>query len=128
MYYDHDGELRKKTITTCRGLNYTYYVRPPSSYEKLALLLQHGFPDDHSLWDVIPDLVDRYPIVVADLLEYGGTSKPSNAQVYISKDMFKDLIKILDMEATDMLSQWDTIGDYKLLEDCHFSTPTALWA
>jgi soluble epoxide hydrolase/lipid-phosphate phosphatase len=52
------------------------------------------------LWDnVIPYLVDLgYPIVVPDLLGYGGTSKPSDPQAYNSKDMAKDLIDILDNE------------------------------
>jgi pimeloyl-ACP methyl ester carboxylesterase len=89
----------KKTVTTSRGMTYTYYVQP-SVQQRPALLLQHGWPDDHELWNnTIPYLADLgYPIIAPDLLGYGGSSKPSDPRAYNSKDMSQDLIDILDNE------------------------------
>lgn len=43
-------QLEQKKFTTSRGLEYTYYHKPTtSSVSRPTLLLQHGFPDDHSV-------------------------------------------------------------------------------
>jgi pimeloyl-ACP methyl ester carboxylesterase len=93
-----DG-FTKKTITNSRGLGYTYWVRH-SSATKPALLLHHGFPDDHELWaNIIPYLRDLgHTIVIPDLLGYGETSKPSDPQLYNFKAMAQDMMEILDNE------------------------------
>ena len=92
-------EFQKKTFETSRGLIYTYWMKP-SNTRKPALLLQHGFPDDHDLWTpILPYIKDLgYPIIIPDLLGYGETSKPSDAKAYRLKDMAKDLMEILDKE------------------------------
>jgi pimeloyl-ACP methyl ester carboxylesterase len=91
--------FKKKTIKTSRRLEYTYWVRP-SLEKKPALLLQHGFPDDHELWAAImPYLIPLgFPIIVPDLLGYGESSKPKDYEHYKLKDMSDDLIDILDKE------------------------------
>jgi len=93
-----DG-FAKKTLRTSRGLDYTYWIRR-SADDKPALLLHHGFPDDHEVWiPVIPYLIDTgHTIIVPDLLGYGQTSKPSDAQLYNSGAMAKDMMEILDNE------------------------------
>lgn len=91
----------RKTFATFRGFTYAYYIRTsPPQPDKPALLLQHGFPDDHNLWAaVLPYLLELdFPIVVPDLLGYNGTSKPTDAQAYNSKGMADDLAEILDHE------------------------------
>jgi soluble epoxide hydrolase/lipid-phosphate phosphatase len=93
--------LTQKTYTTSRNLTYTYYNSAPSADKsRPTLLLQHGFPDDHNLWaKIIPSLLELpYAILTPDLLGYNGTSKPTEASLYNSKDMSQDLIEILDHE------------------------------
>ena len=89
----------KKTIKTSRGLTYTYWVRP-SNEKKPALLLQHGFPDDHELWtNIVPYLITLgFPIIVPDLLGYGETAKPSDPKEYNLKDLSQDLMDVVDNE------------------------------
>ena len=89
----------KKSIKTSRGFKYTYWVLP-SNEKKPALLLQHGFPDDHELWsNIIPYLTPLgYPIIVPDLLGYGETDKPSDPKEYNLKALSQDLMDILDNE------------------------------
>jgi soluble epoxide hydrolase/lipid-phosphate phosphatase len=92
--------LEKKTFKTSRGLNYTYYITPNADSSKPTVLLQHGWPDDAHLWaKVIPYLQKTgYPLLIPDLLGYAGTDKPSDAALYNSRDISKDLIEIADHE------------------------------
>ena len=93
--------FERKTFTTSRDLIYTYYYHPiQSSNDRPTLLLQHGFPDDHSLWlKVVENLLvlcPDYSILVPDLLGYSGTSKPTDTNLYNSKGMAGDIVEILD--------------------------------
>jgi len=92
--------LTQKTYKTSRNFTYTYYIHKSAGQDKPALLLQHGFPDDHNLWSsVLPYLLKLpFPIIVPDLLGYNGTSKPVDTQAYNSKGMADDLAEILDSE------------------------------
>jgi soluble epoxide hydrolase/lipid-phosphate phosphatase len=94
-------QFERKTLTTCRNLTYTYYFHSVlGDHDRPTLLLQHGFPDDHSVWfKVVENLLKfcpGYSILVPDLLGYSGTSKPTDSQSYNSKGMADDLAEILD--------------------------------
>jgi len=94
-------QLEEKTFTTSRGFQYSYYHKAKgSTVDRPTLLLQHGYPDDHNLWEkVISYFLDLpYPILAPDLLGYGGTSKPMDAKMYNTKAMAKDLSELLDHE------------------------------
>ena len=97
--------LEVKSITTSRGLKYRYYTSPkgtPGS-SKSALLLQHGFPDTAHLWSpLIPALLTlSNRLIIPDLLGFGGTSKPTDPQMYAFHLMSRDLLEILDAEGVE---------------------------
>jgi soluble epoxide hydrolase / lipid-phosphate phosphatase len=96
-------QFTKKTFVTSRDLTYTYYHHTGADSSLPTLLLQHGFPDDHTLWSkVVPYLLELpYPILIPDLLGYNGTSKPKDVALYNSKVMTADLFEILDHEGID---------------------------
>lgn len=95
--------LTKKTITTKRGFEYTYYVSPAAA-GKPTLLLHHGFPDQAEEWE---DLITNhlkpagYGAIAPDLLGYGGTSKPTDPAAYKFGGMTADLLEIIDAEKVD---------------------------
>lgn len=95
--------LTKKTITTKRGFEYTYYVSPAAS-GKPTLLLHHGFPDQAEEWE---DLIVKhlkpagYGVIAPDLLGYGGTSKPTDPAAYKFGGMTADVVEIVDAEKVD---------------------------
>lgn len=95
--------LTKKTITTKRGFEYTYYVSPAAA-GKPTLLLHHGFPDQAEEWE---DLITNhlkpagYGAIAPDLLGYGGTSKPTDPAAYKFSGMTADLVEIIDAEKVD---------------------------
>jgi pimeloyl-ACP methyl ester carboxylesterase len=59
------------------------------------LLLVHGFPLDHHLWDeVVPLLEDRFDIILPDLRGFGGSSNIDS--FYTMEDYASDLAGLLD--------------------------------
>jgi soluble epoxide hydrolase/lipid-phosphate phosphatase len=94
-------KLERKTLTTTRSLQYTYYVSPPSNTNLPTVLLLHGWPDDAHMWS---DLINNhllpagYGVLAPDCLGYSGTSKPTTTSSYNSEGMSADLCEILDAE------------------------------
>lgn len=89
-----------KTFTTSRRYTYAYYVyKPALTNTKPALFLCHGYPDSALLWaDLVPALMPDHPIIVPDMLGYGGTSKPTDPREYSSKLVAQDLYELADAE------------------------------
>lgn len=85
-----------------RSYTYSYYVYHPSGTPatKPALLLCHGYPDEALLWaDIVPALKPLgHPIIVPDMLGYGGTSKPTDPKEYSSHLLTQDLYELADAE------------------------------
>jgi soluble epoxide hydrolase/lipid-phosphate phosphatase len=95
--------LRQKTFTTSRSLTYTYYQSTSIESAKPTLLFLHGWPDSAHLWASLSSSITdiSFPVLIPDLLGYGGTSKPPDASVYNSKSMTSDLSEIIDAEGID---------------------------
>lgn len=88
-----------KDIVTSRGLTYHYYYSPAQD-GKPTLLFVHGFPS--TSWDWHKQVAHfrplGYGLVVPDTLGYGGTSKPTDPELYRPTLVTKDLVEILDSE------------------------------
>ncbi|KAK3673031.1 hypothetical protein LTR78_007142 [Recurvomyces mirabilis] len=97
--------LQIKHLDVKRGLHYRYYVSKTGDTSKPALLLLHGWPDSAMVWQyTLPYLATlNLRIVVPDLLGYGGTSKPTDIQLYDYRRMSEDLVEILDAEHIDQV-------------------------
>ena len=96
---DDFSELTKKTFTTSRSLQYTYYISKANP-EKPTLLLLHGFPDSADLYAGITKYLLTLPfqLLIPDVLGYAGTSKPTDPSLYRAKSQTQDLVEILDTE------------------------------
>jgi pimeloyl-ACP methyl ester carboxylesterase len=69
------------------------------AYERLGngapLVLLHGYPLDHRLWnDVAPLLVDTFEVIIPDLRGFGGSSTVDS--FYTVEDMASDVAALLD--------------------------------
>lgn len=122
-----------KKLTTSRGFTYSYYRRAPSpeivaqhSPEDPALpalLFLHGFPTSSRLWrHQVEYFHDQgFFICAPDLLGFGGTSRPTDPEVYRASLICKDIMEILDEEdmqkvivvGHDLLSISTTIYDFR---------------
>lgn len=101
-----DNFTYKSHITDPYKLTYSYYLSPnfseqaKSSLDTPILLLLHGFPDDAHMWaGAIPTLLPLgYPLIIPDLLGFGGSSKPTDPYRYNYKQQASSLFQILDAE------------------------------
>ncbi|KAF5019461.1 hypothetical protein F66182_8543 [Fusarium sp. NRRL 66182] len=85
------------TFTTHNSNTYSYVSIQPVSRNKTILLL-HGFPSTLNDWvHQIRHLSSAgYGVVAADLLGYGASSKPTEADRYRLKVMSDEVIELLD--------------------------------
>lgn len=103
---DLEGFEHKSLITNPWSLTYSYYLSPnfqsqaKSSPNTPIILLLHGFPDHAHMWSgVVPSLLAlNYPLVVPDLLGFGGSSKPTDPARYNYRQQASSLSQILDAE------------------------------
>lgn len=88
-----------KNFKTSRGINYHYYFAPPQD-EKVTLFFAHGFPSTADSWHKQVPFFHKlgYGVLVPDLLGYGETDKPLDADSYRFKYMVVDITEILDHE------------------------------
>ncbi|KAL4266601.1 AB hydrolase superfamily protein [Pleurotus pulmonarius] len=88
-----------KDFKTSRGFDYHYLAVEPQQ-DRPYLLLLHGFPSTSYDWRhqvaYFKDL--GYGLIVPDMLGYGGTSIPTDPEVYRKSLICKDIIEILDKE------------------------------
>lgn len=67
-----------------------------------TIVLVHGWPDTHHLWDgVVPLLTDRYRVVTYDTRGHGESSVPTAITGFRLAEMSKDLFSVLDAVSPD---------------------------
>ena len=63
------------------------------------LLLLHGNPQTHAMWNAVaPKLAERFSVVCPDLRGYGGSMKPeatADHAAYAKKAMAKDMVEVM---------------------------------
>jgi pimeloyl-ACP methyl ester carboxylesterase len=88
-----------KDILTSRGLTY-HCLSLPAVGDKPTLLFVHGFPSTSYDWyHQINYFSERgFGVVAPDMLGYGGSSKPTDASLFLHTAIAQDLLDILDAE------------------------------
>ncbi|KAK0236641.1 Alpha/Beta hydrolase protein [Armillaria nabsnona] len=88
-----------KDFVTSRGFTY-HYLFSVGDVSKPVLLFLHGFPSTSYDWKhQIGFFKEKgYPLIVPDMLGYGGTSKPVDAMDYRHRLIAQDIVEILDAE------------------------------
>jgi soluble epoxide hydrolase/lipid-phosphate phosphatase len=96
--------FQKKTLKTSRGYTYTYYTSD-GDRSLPTLFFQHGFPDHAEMWAGVASQLrpTKHPMIIPDLLGWGGTSKPTNPAEYKWDAMTQDLMDIIDNEKADQV-------------------------
>jgi len=88
-----------KNFKTSRGINYHYYYAPPKD-GKITLFFAHGFPSNADSWHNQASFFRNlgYGVLVPDVLGFGETDKPMDADSYRFKYMVVDITEIFDHE------------------------------
>ena len=75
----------------------TIHGRKSSDSSLPPLLLLHGFPQSHHMWyQVAPQLVEKYHVIVPDLRGYGASSKPDPVMGYMKNAMANDFVSLME--------------------------------
>ena len=62
-----------------------------------TVLLVHGYPDDHTVWNPVADLLaDRFHVITYDVRGAGGSTAPSNVDDYRFDKLSGDVAAVLD--------------------------------
>lgn len=108
------------TNTTIDINDVTYAVADHGAGERTILLL-HGMPDTSSMWRAqVPALVDAgYRVIAPDMLGYGRTSKPQDAQRYQGAKIIEDLLGLIDalgVSTVDVVGHdWGAFASWELV-------------
>jgi pimeloyl-ACP methyl ester carboxylesterase len=88
------------TFTVSRGFTYSYQYFPPSVLDGQYVLFLHGWPSAANDWHNQIDHFRKlgWGVLTPDLLGSGRTSRPTEADKYVLKDIAKDVVEILDYE------------------------------
>lgn len=91
-----------KSITTTRSYQYSYYVsltRGPKGH----IVLLHGFPEYADMWTKQVEILEGlgYNCIAPDLLGYGASSKPTDAEAYNSEGLSQDVADIMTAEKVE---------------------------
>lgn len=88
-----------KTTVTSRGITYSYYYAAAKP-SKPTILFCHGFPSASQHWEKEVRFFEShgYGTIVPDMLGFGGTGKPTDADAYVPSLISRDLVEVLDAE------------------------------
>jgi soluble epoxide hydrolase/lipid-phosphate phosphatase len=93
-----------QTLKLPSGPTYSY-VYIPAHPNKPTLLLLHGFPSSCYDWRFqVSHFRSRgYGVLAPDLLGYGETDRPTDANAYRGKKMASEIVEILEHEKLDVV-------------------------
>ncbi len=67
-----------------------------------TLILVHGFPDAHSVWDEVVELLaDRFHVVAYDVRGFGLSTAPARSGAYLLDNLALDLEAVMDAVSPD---------------------------
>ncbi|MEU0538363.1 alpha/beta fold hydrolase [Nocardia sp. NPDC005978] len=66
------------------------------------VVLVHGWPDTHHLWDgVIPELADKYRVIAYDTRGYGESTVPGTVAAFRIEELARDFFAVIDVLSPD---------------------------
>lgn len=67
-----------------------------------TLVLVHGWPDSHRLWDnLLPRIIDRFHVVSYDVRGHGGSTDPGDHRGFRIPELAKDFFAVIDAVSPD---------------------------
>lgn len=91
--------IERRTIHN-NGIDVAFFIQGRS--DAPTLLLVHGWPDSHHLWDgVIPHLRDRFRCVAIDSRGAGETTNPKSYKDFALTEIASDVLAVADAVSPD---------------------------
>ena len=114
---------RARTVTTSDDLKLKVYVTAGPSADVPTVVLVHGYPDDHTVWDgVVAELKQHTRVVTYDVRGAGQSEVPAKVADYRMEQLSADLIAVIDSVSPDAavhlvahdwgsIQAWETVTD-----------------
>lgn len=110
---------RQRTVTSADGVRLA--VHEEGRPDGPTVLLVHGWPDSHVLWDgVAPLLADRFRVVRYDNRGVGGSDAPKPVAAHAMARYADDVAAVLDAVSPDrpvhvLAHDWGSVGVWEYL-------------
>lgn len=114
---------RARTVTTSDGLRLKVYVTAGPSADAPTVVLVHGYPDDHTVWDgVVGELKQHARVVTYDVRGAGQSDVPAKVADYRLDQLSSDLLAVIDSVSPGVpvhlvahdwgsIQAWETVTD-----------------
>src|SRR5689334_4986478 len=91
---------QRREVVAPDGVRLAVYESGPAGAPTVVAV--HGYPDNHSLWDDIVDLlVPQFRVVTYDVRGAGASDKPGDRRAYRMNRLVEDLRAVLDETSPD---------------------------
>lgn len=116
------GQPRETTVTGSGGVRLAVQHHGGPSDAPMVVLV-HGYPDDHHVWDlVVAELVDDYRVVTYDVRGAGASGKPKDVAAYRLTHLVADLAAVVDDLSPDapvhvVAHDWGSIQVWSAMVD-----------
>lgn len=113
------GDRREFTARSADGV--TLACREEGDPEGPTVVLVHGWPDSHALWDgVVPLLADRFRVIRYDNRGVGGSGAPKATSAHAMARYADDLAAVLDAASPEdpvhvLAHDWGSVGVWEFL-------------
>lgn len=89
-----------ETTVSRDGVDLQVYIQ--GRQDGPTVILVHGWPDDHHLWEaVVPQLTDRYRVVTYDTRGHGRSTVPADVDAFRLTEFADDFFAVLDEVSPD---------------------------
>lgn len=117
--------VRHHVVTATDGVRLAVQERGPRNLPTIVLV--HGYPDDHHVWDgVVPLLTDRFHVVTYDVRGAGSSERPRRVRSYRIGQLVEDLRTVLDLVSPGspvhlLAHDWGSIQTWGAVTDPTFA-------
>lgn len=124
-------EVTKRLVETTDGLTLAVYEQGPADAETVVLV--HGYPDNHSVWDgVAKVLAERFHVVAYDVRGTGESGAPDSTAGYRLAQLSADFKAVIDAVSPDTpvhvaAHDWGSIQTWESVTDPALSTRIATY-
>lgn len=95
---DRDGHVKSKEVIASDGVRLAVYER--GRHDAPTVVLVHGFPDDHTVWSSVANLLsDDLHVVAFDVRGSGTSGRPKDLAAYRLDQLVRDIAAVADAVA-----------------------------
>lgn len=115
-----DGPATERTVRN-GDIEIAYYEQGNPTGPTVVLL--HGWPDSHHMWDgVVPLLADRFHVVTVDNRGHGRSSNPKSYRDFALQELADDYLAVFDAVSPDqpvhvLAHDWGSVAMWELACD-----------